>query len=87
MVQLLASRVTKWTVTCDLALHRLICYINTTVNLVLCGYVGDARNALGLNLFADADWAGDRIDYKSTSGPIIFLEGPATRFPLSAKSA
>ena len=55
VVQLLASRVTKWTVTCGLALRRLICYINTTVDLVLCGYVGDARNALGLNLLADAD--------------------------------
>ena len=26
-------------------------------------------------------------DYKSTSGCIIFLDGPATRFPLGAKSA
>ena len=77
----------QWTVTCDLALHRLICYINSTVDLVRCGYVGDACYALGLNLFADADWPGDRTDYKSTSGVIIFLEGPTTRFPLSAKSA
>ena len=52
VVQLLASRVTKWTVTCDIASHRLVLYINSTVNLVLYGYVGDPRDALGLDLYA-----------------------------------
>ena len=50
-------------------------------------YVGDLRQNLWLDVYADADWAGDKVDYKSTSGAIIFLEGPATRFPLCAKSA
>ena len=64
-----------------------MCYINSTVNLVLCGYVGDPRDALGLDLYADVDWAGDGVDYKSTSGAILFLGGPTTKFPLGAKCA
>ena len=55
--------------------------------MVLSGYVGDSRDSLGLDLYADADWAGDRHDYKSTSGTIIFLSGQNTRFPLGAKCA
>ena len=43
IVQLLSSRVTNWIVACDIALHRLICYINSTADLVLSGYVGDSR--------------------------------------------
>ena len=64
-----------------------MCYSNSTVNLVLCGYVGDPRGALWLDLYADADCAGDRHNYKSTSGATIFLAGPNTRFPLGAKCA
>ena len=41
VVQLLATRVSKWTLSCDKALHRLVCYIHTTRDLVLTGYVGD----------------------------------------------
>ena len=85
--QFLASRVTKWSVACDIALHRLICYIHSTADLVLSGYVGDSRNALLLALYADADWAGERVDYKSTSGAISFLGGPTTKFPLGAECA
>ena len=51
---------------CDTALLRLVCYINYTVDLVLSGYVGDPRQNLRLDLYADADWAGDKVDYKST---------------------
>ena len=87
VVQLLASRVSKWTASCDKALHRLMCYINCTKDLVLCGYVGDALEDLYLDQYADADWAGDKGDYRSTSGAVLFLSGPMTSFPLSAKCA
>ena len=40
-----------------------------------------------LRLFADADFAGDRPGYKSTSGSFLIMSGPSTYFPLSAKSA
>lgn len=40
--QSLASRVTKWSVECDVALHRLVCYINSTMDdLFLQGFIGD----------------------------------------------
>ena len=39
-----------------------------------------------MRVFADADFAGDRPSYKSTSGGLLVLEGPNTWFPLAAKS-
>ena len=62
-VQLLATRVTKWTKECDKALHRLICYINCTSHYTLRGYVGDEASGWRLRLFADADFAGERPGY------------------------
>eukprot|EP00975_Prorocentrum_lima_P028059 5897646-Prorocentrum_lima.AAC.1 len=32
-VSYLAACVTKWTLTCDQDLHRLVCYINSTLSL------------------------------------------------------
>ena len=55
--------------------------------MVLSGYIGDSRDALGLDLYADVDWAGDWVDYKSTSGAIIFLSGANSRYPFGAKCA
>lgn len=40
-IQSLASRVTRWSTECDIALHRLVCYINTSKHLYLEGFVGD----------------------------------------------
>ena len=74
-ISLLAARVTKWTRGCDVALHRLMCYVNSTKDLVLGGHVGDVIKDVGLVLYADADWAGDRPTFKSTSGCIEFLGG------------
>ncbi len=85
-VQLLATRVTKWSRECDKALHRLMCYINCTVNHCLSGFVGDGPSALRLRLYADADFAGDRPEFKSTSGVFLAMVGPNTFFPLAAKA-
>ena len=71
----LASYVQKWSRNCDKQLHRLVCYINSTVNSNLVG-------ELHLSLFVDADFAGER-DAKSTSGGFLVLSGPHTRFPLA----
>eukprot|EP00439_Symbiodinium_sp_Y106_P001621 s6239_g1.t1 len=65
-VQGLASRVTKWSAECDRALHRLMCYVNTTLDLKLRGFIGDPIDECKLWLFADADHAGEH-DSKSTS--------------------
>ena len=45
-VQALASRVTKWNHLCDRKLHRLISYVNSTLDLHLYGWVGDRVGCL-----------------------------------------
>ena len=84
-VQGLAARVTQWSKSCDLALHRLMCYINNTLDLRLEGFIGDKLHACRLFLFADADHAGEH-DNRSTSGCFLTLVGPNTYFPLTAFS-
>ncbi|CAE8675163.1 unnamed protein product, partial [Polarella glacialis] len=71
----LASKVTKWSVSCDKRLFRFMCYINDSKGLKMRGYVGrdDKAEDLFLRLFADADFAGCRDTARSTSG--VFL-GP-----------
>ena len=86
IVQPFASRVTKWSEGCDNVLHRLMCYINYTTNWVIRGYVGGKADSLSLRLYADADFAGDRPELKSTSGVLLALVGDNTCFPLCAKS-
>ena len=79
----LSTQVQKWTRNCDKALHRLICYIHSTLEHRLVGRVGDRAEDLCLRLYVDADFAGDRQDAKSTSGGFLVLYGPNTFFPLS----
>ena len=83
--QSLASRVTKWSRDCDVGLHRLICYINSSLDVTMQGFIGDRITGCKLWLFCDADWAGER-DSKSTSGCALFLVGPNTYYPLNAFS-
>ena len=83
--QSLASRVTKWSRDCDVGLHRLICYINSSLDVTMQGFIGDRITECKLWLFCDADWAGER-DSKSTSGCALFLVGPNTYYPLNAFS-
>ena len=84
--QSLASRVTNWSAECDIALHRLVAYINCSREQFLEGFIGDdfkdCQNCQ-LWLFADADHAGEH-DSKSTTGSAIILVGPNTYYPLSA---
>ena len=63
--QSLASRVTKWSRDCDAALHRLVCYINSSLDVRMQGFIGDRVNECKLWLFSDADWSGEH-DRKST---------------------
>ena len=83
--QSLASRVTKWSIECDIALHRLVSYIKSTTDVFLEGFVGDSFEDCQLLLFADAEHAGEH-DSKSTSGCAMFLVGPNTYLPLNAFS-
>ena len=54
----LASMVTKWDSDCDRKLYRMMCYIESSLELRMVSWVGDKRGDLGPHLFADADFAG-----------------------------
>ena len=85
-VSALATKVTKWTRLCDRQLHRLVCYINSSLDHMLVGYVGDSPDKLEINLYADADFAGCQDTSKSTTGVFIAITGPNTFFPLNGVS-
>ena len=85
-VQALARLTTEWDHLCDRKLHRLVCYINSTLDLNLYGWVGDPPHMLDLVVYYDADLAGDRTVSKSTSGMCMCLLGPRTVMPLNAMS-
>ena len=82
----LATRVTKWSKTCDVALHRLVSYINSSLDVACYGWVGDKWEDVELTIYADADWAGDKPSFHSTSGCFLCLSGRNTFFPLAALS-
>ena len=60
-----------------------MCYMLATPDLKLSGYVNDPIDKIHLKLFVDADFAGDRVDTKSTSGGFLALAGENTFFPLA----
>ena len=69
-VQGLAARVTKWSADCDKALHRLVCYINSTLEYKQRAFIGDKVTECKLWLFADADHAGE---YDNRSAKWMFV--------------
>jgi hypothetical protein len=81
----LATKVTKWSKTCDIALHRLVSYINCSLDVAWYGWVGDKWDETELIIYADANWA-EPPHYTSTSGCFLCLSGKNTRFPLAALS-
>ncbi len=82
----LATEITKWTPRCDLRLHRLMCYLNSTIDTKLYGWVADRPEDLSLHLYVDADLAGDPTTSRSTSGVFLAMCGPNTRWPLNGQS-
>ena len=44
----LAKNVTKWNANCDKRLHRLICYVKSSLDLRLKGHIGDSSDKLAL---------------------------------------
>ena len=71
----LARECTRWTRWCDRALHRIMCYIHSTYELRLEGWVGDEAAALSLHAYADADFAGCPKTKRSTSGGVALHRG------------
>ena len=82
----LASKIAQRDSVCDRMLHRLVCYINSSLDYKLKGHIGDSNQGLTLTLFSDADFAGCLDTAKSTSGVFIAPTGPNSFFPLSAIS-
>ncbi|CAE8592117.1 unnamed protein product [Polarella glacialis] len=85
----LASKVTKWLVSCDKKLFRLMCYINDTKGFkMMRGYVGrgDKAEDLCLRLFADADFAGCKDTARSTSEVFLGIYGKNTFVPVAAQA-
>ena len=80
----LASLITKWDALCDKRLHRLVCYINSSLDVKMVGWVGDPTGSLYPMLFADADFAGCPYTARSTTGGYLSLWGKDTRFPIAA---
>ena len=67
-VNSLATKVTKWDIMCDKMLNRLVCYINSSLDVVMCSWIGNKKGEINIHLFADADFAGPHEGMKSTSG-------------------
>ena len=79
-----AREVSKWTRACDKRLHRLMCYIHHTPDHSLESFVGDNAQDCHVVLYSDADFAGDLIQAKSTSGLYLAIVGPNTFAPITA---
>ena len=64
-------------------LYRLMCFMHSTVDHRMFGYVRDPPSQLHLALYVDADFCGDREDAYSTNGGWLVLQGPNTCFPIT----
>ncbi len=82
----LACFFTCWDEDCDRRLHRLMCYVNSTLSLRSVGWIGDDLSACQLHLYADADFAGCVRTQRSTNGVHFALLGPNTCFSLGGAS-
>jgi len=82
----LAQKMCRWTSECDLALHRLMSYIHSTLQHRMIGYVGDNLAQVQVHVYADADFAADPSSKRSTTGVHLTLRGPHTCFPINGQS-
>lgn len=80
----LASYVTKWTPYRDTPLHRLVCYLWSTLDYLQEGYI--SQRGAQIVACADSDVAGCVDTMRSTSGGHVCLEGPPSRAPIHSPS-
>ena len=71
----LATYVTKWTPLCDRKLHRLMSYVNSTLDLHMVSYMADKAEDLQVVLYSDADFGGDPETARSTTGVYLCPKG------------
>ena len=69
---------------CGRRLHRLLCYIRRTPSHSLESFLGDDAQHCHPVLYSDADFAGDLVQAKSTSGLFPAIVGPNTVAPVKA---
>ena len=67
-INYLATHVTKWSNWHDRALHRLVSYINSTLDYRQIGYVGDKLEDLQCTFWSDASFASCQSSQRSTTG-------------------
>ena len=82
----LACSLTRWTPDCDKRLHRLVCYIDSTIDATQVGWIGDPLTSLLPVLYADADLAGHVPSQRSTTGVYFVIRGPRSCWPISGVS-
>ena len=80
-----AREVSKWTRACDKRLHRLMCYIHHTPDHSLESFVGDDAQHCHVVWYSDADFAGDLVQAKSTSGLYLAVVGPNRFAPINCQ--
>ena len=85
-VNRLSTYITKWTPMCDKRLHRIMCYVHSTLHYRLVNFCGDSAASIQPHVYADADPAGRAATQRSTTGIHAQLEGPRTRWSVSATS-
>jgi hypothetical protein len=83
-INFLAKRITRWDPKCDRRLHQLMCFIWSSREDQMIGWIGDDPKDLTGHLFCDADFAGCPYTLRSTSGCHADLQGPNSRFPWGA---
>jgi hypothetical protein len=78
----LACNVIKWDTYCDRKLHRLMCYIHSTLHYRQVGWVYQGGDDAQPTLYTDADFAGCNDTKRSTSGVHLDIAGSKTKFPI-----
>lgn len=83
-VAYVARYLDKWTAECDKKLIQIFGYLKATKGYQLNGISGnESVEQLWVELFSDADYAGDKDSRKSTTGWIIRIKGLSTNLPLA----
>ena len=73
---------TRWTEECDKRLHKLMCYVASSLEHRSVGWIGDTIEDLRLHVYSDSDFAGCQRTNKSTSGVLLVMEGPNSFYPI-----
>ena len=83
----LAKRITRWDAMCDKRLHHLMCYLWTTLEYRMVGWIGDDPSDLSVHLACDASFAECPYTLRSSSGCHADIQGPNSRFPWAGSAA